>query len=136
VLDALQGLGPVGRRPGRLLGRVAGLAGLGVPVRPPPSPRVRAAVLGLGGGGWHRPRPPRGITVPVGVPRAVGTTSGVPRDQSLALFDALGSAEKTLHANPGKHGEVPAFEGGHARLRFFARQPRQTPPLAVARPDD
>ena len=44
----------------------------------------------------------------------------VPRTQSLALFDALASAEKTLHANPGKHGEVPAFEID-STLRFFAR---------------
>jgi hypothetical protein len=45
----------------------------------------------------------------------------VPRAQSLALFDALASAEKTLHANPGKHGaEIPAFELDSA-LRFFAR---------------
>ena len=44
----------------------------------------------------------------------------VPRAQSLALFDALASAEKTLHANPGKHGEIPAFELD-AALRFFAR---------------
>ncbi|MFF2062160.1 hypothetical protein ACFVWZ_10245 [Streptomyces sp. NPDC058200] len=44
----------------------------------------------------------------------------VPRDQSLALFDALASAEKTLHANPGKHGDVPSFEVDSS-LRFFAR---------------
>ena len=41
----------------------------------------------------------------------------VPRAQGLALFDALGSAEKTLHANPGEHGEIPAFETGqHAAV--------------------
>ena len=44
----------------------------------------------------------------------------MPRTQSLALFDSLVSAEKTLHANPGKHGEVPAFEID-STLRFFAR---------------
>ncbi len=44
----------------------------------------------------------------------------VPRVQSLALFDALASAERTLHANPGKHGEIPAFEL-ESTLRFFAR---------------
>ncbi len=42
------------------------------------------------------------------------------RQESLALFDAFASAEKTLHANPGKHGEVPAFEVD-STLRFFAR---------------
>ena len=44
----------------------------------------------------------------------------IPRAQSLAVFGALGSAEKTLHANPGKHGDLPWFETGSA-LRFFAR---------------
>ena len=44
----------------------------------------------------------------------------VPRTQSLGLFDALASAEKTLHANPGKHGEIPAFEID-STVRFFAR---------------
>jgi fermentation-respiration switch protein FrsA (DUF1100 family) len=44
----------------------------------------------------------------------------VPRAHSLALFDAFASAEKTLHANTGKHGEVPAFELDSA-LRFFQR---------------
>lgn len=47
----------------------------------------------------------------------------VPRAHSLALFDVLGSAEKTLHANPGKHGEVPAF-GLDCALRFFIRHLR------------
>jgi alpha-beta hydrolase superfamily lysophospholipase len=34
----------------------------------------------------------------------------VPRDACLRLFAELGSKKKTLHANPGRHGEVPAFE--------------------------
>lgn len=44
----------------------------------------------------------------------------VPRAQSSALFDLLSSAEKTLHASPGKHGEIPAFELD-STLRFFER---------------
>jgi hypothetical protein len=44
----------------------------------------------------------------------------VPRAQSLVLFDALASAEKTLHANPGRHGDLPAFELDSA-LQFFTR---------------
>jgi len=44
----------------------------------------------------------------------------VPRAASLALFDGFGSAEKTLHANPGNHGEIPAFELD-STLRLFAR---------------
>jgi len=36
------------------------------------------------------------------------------------LFDALASAEKTLHAHPGQHGDLPSFELD-STLRFFAR---------------
>ena len=34
----------------------------------------------------------------------------VPRAAALELFGLLGSAKKTLHANPGPHIAVPAFE--------------------------
>ncbi|MFI6824207.1 hypothetical protein ACIBJE_25190 [Micromonospora sp. NPDC050187] len=44
----------------------------------------------------------------------------LPRAQGLALIDALAPVEKTLHANPGRHGEIPAFELD-STLRFFAR---------------
>ena len=44
----------------------------------------------------------------------------VPRDRGLALFGAFGSAQKTLHANPGRHREVPAFELDSS-VRFFVR---------------
>lgn len=42
------------------------------------------------------------------------------RDTGLALFDALGSREKTMHINPGAHGEIPAFE--HASWEAFFRR--------------
>jgi hypothetical protein len=42
------------------------------------------------------------------------------RQQALDLFDAFGSAEKTLHANMGGHTGVPQFEGDNGN-RFFAR---------------
>jgi hypothetical protein len=38
----------------------------------------------------------------------------------LASFDAFASAEKTLHANAGRHEELPRFEADSA-VRFFAR---------------
>jgi len=44
----------------------------------------------------------------------------IPRAQGLALFEAFASAEKTLHANPGKHMDVPGFEMD-STLRFFTR---------------
>jgi pimeloyl-ACP methyl ester carboxylesterase len=34
----------------------------------------------------------------------------VPREQSFALFDILGSVDKRLHAHPGEHAAVPAEE--------------------------
>jgi hypothetical protein len=44
----------------------------------------------------------------------------MPWPDSLTLFDAIGSAEKTLHASPGCHGDLPWFETDNS-LRFFAR---------------
>ncbi|MGY4908187.1 alpha/beta hydrolase [Micromonospora aurantiaca (nom. illeg.)] len=48
---------------------------------------------------------------------------GNDRQTALDLFDAFGSAEKTLHANMGGHTGVPWFEGEPAN-RFFARHLR------------
>jgi dienelactone hydrolase len=36
----------------------------------------------------------------------------VPRETCLRLFGEIGSKKKTLHTNPGRHTEVPAFEVG------------------------
>jgi pimeloyl-ACP methyl ester carboxylesterase len=87
-------------------------------------PRVSAAVLGLAGLG-SRPgadrfeRAARGLTVPVLLvlqwnDELVGQTSG------LALFDAIGSTEKTLHVNRGGHVQIPLFERD-AYEAFFLR---------------
>ena len=81
-------------------------------------PRVRAAVLGLGGALANAGAAAR-ITVPVEF-LARWDDERVPRAQNLVLFDALGSADKTLHASPGRHGDLPSFETGSS-LRFFAR---------------
>ena len=80
-------------------------------------PRVRAAVLGLSGALALAEAAAR-ITVPVEF-LVQWDDEQVPRAQSLALFDAFASAEKTLHANPGMHMEVPRFEVP-STLRFFA----------------
>jgi len=45
---------------------------------------------------------------------------GNDRQQALDLFDAIGSAEKTLQANMGGHAGVPPHAGEDA-ARFFAR---------------
>ena len=116
VLDAVQKLGHVGAGPVGYWGVSLG-CGLGVPFIAA-EPRVRAAVLGLGGALASADAAAR-ITVPVEF-LMQWDDERVPRDQGLALFDALASAEKTLHANPGKHMEVPAFEVD-STLRFFGR---------------
>jgi hypothetical protein len=48
---------------------------------------------------------------------------GNDRQAALDLFDALGSREKTLHANLGGHTGVPSFEID-AGAQFFARHLR------------
>jgi dienelactone hydrolase len=116
VLDAVQELDHVGAGPVGYWGVSLG-CGLGVPFVAA-EPRVRAAVLGLGGALASAEAAAR-ITVPVEF-LVQWDDERVPRGQSLALFDAFASAEKTLHANPGKHGEVPAFELD-STVRFFAR---------------
>jgi dienelactone hydrolase len=45
------------------------------------------------------------------------------RQMALDLFDALGTPEKTLHANTGGHTGVPEFEGD-AVIRFLTRHLR------------
>ena len=116
VLDAVQELDYVGAGPVGYWGVSLG-CGLGIPFIAA-EPRVRAAVLGLGGALASADAAAR-ISVPVEF-LVQWDDERVPRAQSLALFDALASAEKTLHANPGKHMEVPAFEVD-STLRFFAR---------------
>ncbi|WP_214414179.1 dienelactone hydrolase family protein [Sphaerisporangium fuscum] len=116
VLNAVQQLEHVGAGPVGYWGVSLG-CGLGVPFVAA-EPRVRAAVLGLGGAlasGAYAAL----ITVPVEF-LVQWDDERVPRDQSLALFDAFASADKTLHANPGKHGDLPVFELD-STLRFFRR---------------
>jgi dienelactone hydrolase len=42
------------------------------------------------------------------------------REAALALWDAFGSSEKTMHMNPGSHVQVPRFERDSSEL-FFRR---------------
>lgn len=81
-------------------------------------PRVAAAVLGLAG---HRSlaEPARRVTVPVRF-LVQWDDELIAREAALTLYDAFASAEKTLHANPGRHTEVPGFELDDS-ARFLAR---------------
>ena len=117
TIDALTGLDWIGA------GGPAGYWGLslgttiGVPLVAA-EPRIGAAVLGLMGHEILAEAAAR-ITVPV---RFVLQWDDeiVPRERGLALFSAIGSAEKTLHANPGGHTDTPVFEADSCE-RFFAR---------------
>ncbi len=91
--------------------------GIGVPFVAA-EPRITAAVFGLTGGEAVTEAAAR-ITVPVEF-LLQWDDEVVPRESGLALFDAFASGEKTLHANPGAHMGVPAFELESAE-RFFTR---------------
>ncbi|MFI7447445.1 dienelactone hydrolase family protein [Nonomuraea sp. NPDC049714] len=116
VLSAVQELDHVGAGPVGYWGVSMG-SGLGVPLLAA-EPRIRAAVLGLLGAQGLTETAAR-VTVPVQF-LLQWNDSLVSRDQALALFDALASTDKTLHANTGDHLEIPAYETDNA-LRFFAR---------------
>lgn len=116
VLTALQEQDAVGAGPAGYCGMSMG-CGIGVPFVAA-DPRIRAAVLGLFGSPALAAAAAR-ITVPLRF-LVQWDDERVPRASSLAMFDAFASAEKTLHANPGKHGDMPRFETDSA-LRFFAR---------------
>jgi dienelactone hydrolase len=83
-------------------------------------PRIAAAALFAGS---FVPRSmfeeARKVTVPLLV-LLQWDDEGNDRQLALDLFDALGSKEKTLHANMGGHTGIPAFEGDDGG-RFFAR---------------
>ena len=117
ALDALQDLPEIGA------GGPVGYFGLnmataiGVPLVAT-EPRIRAAVFGQ-----HWPdalaETARNITIPIEFDLQ-WDDEHIPREAGLALFDAFASKEKTLHANAGKHKDLPRFEAASA-VRFFAR---------------
>jgi pimeloyl-ACP methyl ester carboxylesterase len=80
--------------------------------------RITAAVFGLAGHETLAEAAAR-VTIPVEF-LLQWDDELVPRDSGLALFGAFASREKTLHANPGRHMEVPAFELESSQ-RFFTR---------------
>lgn len=117
TLDALQRLPEIGAGgPVGYLGINMGTA-IGIPLVAA-EPRVTAAVFGQ-----HWPdvlaEKARRITIPVEYDMQ-WDDEHIPRAASLALFDAFASKEKTLHANAGRHKELPRFEAESA-VRFFTR---------------
>ena len=117
TIDALTGLDWIGAgAPIGYWGVSLGSA-IGVPLVAA-EPRIKAAALGLMGYETLAEAAAQ-ITVPVEFVLQWDDEI-VPRASGLALFDAIGSAEKTLHANPGGHMDVPRFEADSSQ-RFFAR---------------
>lgn len=97
-------------------------------------PQVEAAVLGLMGAlGPTRERlreDAARVTVPV-LFLVQWHDELIPRERALALFDALSSRDKRLHAHPGRHRDVPReeFAGSEAFLaeRLSATAPPRSP---------
>ncbi len=117
TIDALTALDWIGQgSPVGYWGLSLGSA-IGVPLVAA-EPRIKAAVLGLMGHETLAAHAAR-IAVPV-LFQLQWDDEHVSRQSGLGLFGAIGSAEKTLHANPGRHGDTPEFELGDAE-RFFAR---------------
>jgi len=115
VLDAVLPLPGIGGP----VGYAGGVISIGIRLAVV-EPRISAAVLFAGS---YVPRAlfeeARHVTIPLQV-LLQWDDEGNDRQMALDLFDALGSPEKTLHANMGGHTGVPEFEGD-AGNRFFAR---------------
>jgi dienelactone hydrolase len=82
----------------------------------------RIAVAGFFAGGYvpHAQREEASqVTIPL-LLLLQWDDEGNPRQRALDLFDAFGSEEKTLHANPGGHLGTPWFELEDGN-RFFGR---------------
>ncbi|ANY09390.1 alpha/beta hydrolase [Pseudonocardia sp. HH130630-07] len=118
ALDALLALPGIGGS----VGYAGGVISVGVRLALV-EPRIAAAVLFAGS---VVPRAvveeARRVTVPLHV-LLQWDDEGNDRQAALDLFDAFGSAEKTLHANTGGHTGVPEFEAD-AGNRFLARHLR------------
>lgn len=115
TLDALLALPEIGGP----VGYSGGVISIGVRLAAA-DPRIAAAGLFAGS---YVPRvmfeEARQITIPLHV-LLQWDDEGNDRQAALDLFDAFGSAEKTLEANMGGHTGVPQF-AGEAAGRFFTR---------------
>jgi hypothetical protein len=69
---------------------------------------------------WVRPATLTGTGLSAVLPLLSWDDEQVPRESGLALFDAFASREKSLHANPGRHGGMPMSEVENS-LRFLGR---------------
>lgn len=118
TLDALQALPEIGAGgPVGYFGLNMGTA-IGIPLVAAEE-RISAAVLGMFWYDEPLAGAARRITIPVEF-ALQWNDEHIPRASGLALFDAIGATEKSLHVNVGAHKEVPRFEFDSA-VRFFVR---------------
>jgi hypothetical protein len=82
-------------------------------------PRIGAAVLGAAFASEALMQVARGVSAPVQF-LLPWDDPEIDRESGLALFDAIGSEEKSLHAFPGPHQRVPSFESDDS-ARFLVR---------------
>ena len=90
-------------------------------------PRIKCAVFGLAGlrpGADAFEKAAHAITIPLEFVFQ-WEDAVAPRENGLALFNAFGSSEKTMHINPGAHVEIPNFEGASWQA-FFVRHLGET----------
>jgi dienelactone hydrolase len=119
ALDAAQDVDPVPQGPVGYIGLSMGTR-FGVPLVAA-EPRITAAVLGLFGvaGGTESDfaRAARQVAVPL-LFLQQWDDELFPRNDGLNLFDLFASPDKTLHANPGGHLDIPRAEIDNA-VRFL-----------------
>jgi len=91
-------------------------------------PRISAAVFGLAGIG-NRPgaerlaEQARSLKIPV-LFLFQWDDELMEREHGMAFFDAIGSAEKTMHVNPGGHIQMPMHERDAVEA-FYSRHIRE-----------
>ena len=106
--------------------------GIGVPFVAQ-QPKITAAVFGLLGlrtGFAGLEEAARRIDIPIEFVFQ-WEDAVAPREAGLDLFNAFGSAEKTLHVNPGGHMGIPNFETDSWE-RFFVRHLVDRSPTSIA----
>ena len=121
TVDALQALPDIGTEAPIGYGGMTLATAIGMPLTAI-EPRITAAVFGGAFMCDALSDAARRITIPIQV-LLPWDDEEISRQHSLALFDTFAAKEKTLHAIPGGHREVPWFEVEDS-ARFFHRHLR------------